>query len=412
MRVNASQRVALSRLARRCLRNQRKGLGQQDEHKKNVEDISIASLSRCGSGKASTSDRARVVRKSGSGPPEKLVLKTILLPVWLRFGLSACTFLATAARFLAAIPVLGSPLRAVFLTIVALFQWWAPHAPDPLYENEVRFYSEISPSLLSSPRGSPAAATEEEEMSIWIPACRGAFFDPDSREYGILLEDLSAQRDMWFPRPGVRDVNLSVVERALDSLAALHAHFWGEELDLLPSRMTGGMHDVFAGVGRELVRGELARCEFKGRLCAKLGRYSDPDAAWPALWKSQEALDRRPWRTLCHGDAHAGNLFVRNGRPGFLDWQLCCTGNPLIDVSYLIATSLDPVARRDKERALFERYLASLARLGIRGPDIDAAMDDHALALVFGLVIGWLICPEVRSLILSDACGVLTLLLF
>lgn len=60
--------------------------------------------------------------------------------------------------------------------------------------------------------------------------------------------------------------------------------------------------------------------------------------------------------TLVHHDCHPGNLFWQDGQPGFWDWQMVRIGEGIGDVSYFMATALEPELRRQIETDLLLRY--------------------------------------------------------
>ncbi len=66
--------------------------------------------------------------------------------------------------------------------------------------------------------------------------------------------------------------------------------------------------------------------------------------------------------TLIHHDCHPGNLFWRDGQPGFLDWQMVRIGEGIGDVSYFMATALEPELRRQIEIDLLFRYYGILSK--------------------------------------------------
>jgi hypothetical protein len=70
----------------------------------------------------------------------------------------------------------GLPRRVVLKTMLV-----SPHAPAVMYETEVRFYREIRPLV-----------------PFETPAYYGALFDPESGQFGIVLEDLT-ERGVVFP---------------------------------------------------------------------------------------------------------------------------------------------------------------------------------------------------------------------
>ena len=186
----------------------------------------------------------------------------------------------------------------------------------------------------------------------------------------------------------------------LSNLARLHAGFWNSprlagDLSWLPDRLSGGMFPVFDGIGRELIRYQVEQHRSKSELLRPLGRTVDQ--LWEGLWMSQRALARGPL-TLLHGDTHIGNTYLLpDGSGGFLDFQLSVRGHWANDVSYLLASALDPALRRRHERELIGFYLDELGTHGVAAvPTADEAWHAHRLAVIWGLVIGWLITPPVN----------------
>jgi len=100
-----------------------------------VDELEVVAAKRCGDGVASTADRVVVdltYRPGTAGElPRRLILKTMLA---------------------------------------------TPHAPAAMYENEVRFYTELRPGL-----------------PIEAPTAFGGSFDPSTGRFGLLLEDLGAR---------------------------------------------------------------------------------------------------------------------------------------------------------------------------------------------------------------------------
>src|SRR5690606_28983776 len=105
-----------------------------------VSQFTILQTLQCGDGQASTADRAILNLQfepgNDEGIPGQVMLKTMLL---------------------------------------------SPHAPAEMYENEVRFYRDIRPSL-----------------SLETPLIYAADFDKKSGQFGLIMEDLSL-RKVIFP---------------------------------------------------------------------------------------------------------------------------------------------------------------------------------------------------------------------
>lgn len=347
-----------------------------------VEAIQILERARCGDGIASTADRialgVQFAAGCDDGLPSRMILKTLLLHPMLRFGLPAVLSLARASRAAESLPVVGAGARSLLFVLVGVFQRYFPHAPDPMYVNEVRFYTEIRP-----------------ELDIEAPRVFGGLFDERSRHFGILMEDLTL-RGARFPNATI-EVPLESIRNLISNLARLHAGFWQSprfegNLSWLPNRLSGGMFPVFDGIGRELIRYQVEQHASKKDLLRPLGR--PVDQLWEDLWTSQRILAKGPC-TLLHGDTHVGNTYLLpNGGGGFLDFQLSVRGHWANDVTYLLTTGIAPEERRKHERELIAHYLEELRRHGVaQPPTAEEAWHCHRLAVIWGLVIGWLITP-------------------
>lgn len=302
-----------------------------------VEHVDIVAAKYAGEGVASTADRVVVdltyAAGTGAELPRRLILKTMLA---------------------------------------------SPHAPAAMYENEVRFYREI-----------------RDELDIETPRVFASHFDPSTGRFGLLLEDLTA-RGARFPS-AIEPVSLAAVRSIVENLARLHARFWDSprfegELSWVPTPTRGGMFEVFDTIGLELIEDQVARNPFKAELIASLGR--SVAQMWGPLWQVQEHHAAAP-ATLLHGDPHLGNTYLLPGeRGGLLDWQLMVRGSWAHDVTYILVTALDPEVRRLHQRDLLAEYLDLLASAGVEGvPTIETAFAQYRAAALWGLVIGWLICP-------------------
>ena len=302
-----------------------------------VDRVSVIATKRCGDGVASTADRIVLDLTYGSGAGA------------------------------------GLPTRMILKTMLA-----SPRAPAVMYENEVRFYREI-----------------RDTLDIETPAVFASTFDPASGRFGLLLEDLTA-RGARFPSALDR-VDVDEVRSILGHLAALHARFWNSprfarDLTWISTPTSGGMADVFDLIGLELIEDQVARHPFKAELISGLGRKLPQ--MWELLGRVQrEHADAIP--TLLHGDPHLGNTYLLpSGRGGLLDWQLMMRGSWAHDITYLLVTALDPATRQVHQLDLLAEYLDELRSLGVTEvPTSTDAFEQYRKAALWGLVIGWLICP-------------------
>jgi hypothetical protein len=213
------------------------------------------------------------------------------------------------------------------------------------------------------------------------------------------MEDLSL-RGATFPS-ALKGLPLASLRGLLvRTLAPLHATHWrsprfevGRDLSWVPTVTSGGMAPVFGSLGLGLIRDHLRRNEFERDLLKPLGRTVDQ--LWQGLRHADTALAADPV-TLCHGDCHVGNTYLLpDGTAGLYDFQLTLQASWARDVSYIMATSLSTEERRKHERALLGEYLAELETLGVSpAPTFDEAWLLYRKAMAWGLVIGWLLCPE------------------
>jgi len=348
----------------------------------NVEKFHIVEHAQCGDGVASTADRVTLALEYApgcdAGLPRRIVLKTILLHRYLRFGLPMILGLSKSLKRLDAVPFLGKSARPLVFTMVNIYQRFFPHAPEAMYANEVHFYHDIRP-----------------EVEIEAPASYGSVFDETTGQFGVLMEDLSA-RDARFPN-ALSEISLEEMRSLIKLLASLHAKFWMSprlqgDLSWVPTTSKGGMFPVFDAIGLDVIRDQVRKNQFKQDLIAPLNRSIDE--LWADVWKAQALFDQGPI-TLLHGDTHMGNTYLLpEGKAGFLDWQLMVKGCWAHDFTYLICTGFEIETRRKHERELLQLYLEELRRCGVENPPSpEEAWLRHRQAAIWGLVIGWLITP-------------------
>lgn len=302
-----------------------------------VDACEIVRTMKCGDGFASTADRVilRLQYAPGHdvGLPEQVMLKTMLR---------------------------------------------SPHAPRVMYENEVAFYRDL-----------------RSEMTIEVPQSYGSLYDAESGQFGVIMEDLGL-RDARFPN-ATTQVSLDEMRGLVTTLATLHAHYWQSprfkaDLKWVATPCSRGMYTFFHDYGLELVSAQVDQNPYKAELISRL-KVALPEI-FAALWKVQAILDREP-TTLLHGDPHIGNTYlVADEKGGLLDWQLMVRGRWAHDLTYLLITGLDIEARRQNERELINFYLGELRARGVAAPPTpDEAWELHRKTVVWGLFIGWLICP-------------------
>jgi hypothetical protein len=248
----------------------------------------------------------------------------------------------------------------------------------PFYANEVNFYTLLRPDL-----------------QIEAPLTLGGVFDPDSGQFGLLLEDLTL-RQAHFPNV-TEAVSLHYIKSLIETLARLHAQFWESprfdtDLNWVQSHTEGALCELQNRAATPLIQHEIDQENFKREMVQRL-RTSGPElrGGMMAMHRHQATLPR----TLLHGDTHLGNTYRLPGdKGGFLDWQLMTCGYGVHDISYLICTALSVEQRREHEQALLRFYLGKLAEFGVaQPPSFDEAWLEFRRSLVWGVYYGWLTTP-------------------
>jgi hypothetical protein len=210
---------------------------------------------------------------------------------------------------------------------------------------EARFYDELAPSIEMRIPSSYFARSGDD----------GAFL--------MLLEDLQATGASM--SDGTWGVPADLAAGALSDLARLHVRFEdpGRLAAIRPWVMaTPAMSSDYTKPLLRHVIDENADVLSEDYIAVAEMYLADSDALI-ALWAQGP-------HTLIHGDPHIGNLFIDNGRVGFLDWGLMTVSTPMRDVSYFITMSMLADERRKHERDLLEHYLDTRRSLG--GADISA----------------------------------------
>lgn len=309
-----------------------------------VTNAKLIKVHAYGEGNVSTTERATFELEYGPGAPD--------LPKRVMLKLS-----------------LGSPDQdpdAWYLQLYALFR------------NEVNFYNGIRP-----------------ELEIEAPRTLGGYFDPETKQYLLVLEDLS-ERNASFPTM-LDVVEVSDVQHVLDTYAKLHATFWdssrfSQDLSWVETHLEGGVETLMRSAIPVGIRNELSLHKFKRETLEWLGT-TEPQlfAGMCALKAHQATLPQ----TLLHGDSHLMNTYrLPDGTGGLHDWQLCVRGYALNDVSYFITTALSIELRRKHERELLRYYREKLLSFGVASPpDEETLWNEHRRATHWSLYNGWIPCP-------------------
>jgi Phosphotransferase enzyme family len=230
---------------------------------------------------------------------------------------------------------------------------------------EARFYDEVAPSI-----------------DMRIPTSYFARSSADGA-FLILLEDLAARGCSI--SDGTWGIPADLAAGAMTDLARLHVRF--EDANRLaavrpwvtaaPAMSSGSTVPLL----REVID-QNADVLSEAYIAVAEMYIADPDAMI-ALWAHGP-------QTMIHGDPHIGNLFIDEGRVGFLDWGLLAITTPMRDVSYLMTMSMLADERRRHERDLLRHYLDVRRSLG--GADItyDDAWQAHRVHTAYTVLASFL----------------------
>jgi len=183
------------------------------------------------------------------------------------------------------------------------------------------------------------------------------------------------------------------VAESLGQLAALHASTWGAARYTSAPWLRPLMATYLESRGLAEITGN-----FEGPLGAGVPSGAKDPARLVAAFR---ALSTEPARSVIHGDAHVGNLFLDgDGRPALVDWQCVQAGSWGIDVGYHIASAF-PVAERERhEHDLLAHYLEQLASRGVDVPGRDEAWLGYRKGVLYGFFL-WAITLHVEPVIIA-----------
>lgn len=214
-----------------------------------------------------------------------------------------------------------------------------------LGHTEVRFYRQLAPELTG------------------LPKAYGAAFDGWTGRYLLVLEDLPAA-ECQFPDT-LHPLSVDQAGLIVGLLARLHATFWG-----LPADGAAPLGWLYTPSGdtTSMLTGALMKTSIK-RLAGRTDIPVEQGRFIAENYRAVAALIDTPPHTVMHGDAHPGNVYFRDGKPGLLDWQAVRRGHPSRELAYTLVTSLTPQDRRSAQRELLDDYCRALAAAG--GPQLD-----------------------------------------
>lgn len=236
--------------------------------------------------------------------------------------------------------------------------------------NEVTFYAKI-------------AAAMPEKL---VPRCFDSAWQAETREWHLLLEDLSDTHEIATPWPLPPSEDLC--RRMAQTLARFHAAWWndarlgvsiGTRLDAATARQMmerhAGAYERFADYLGDRLSHE--RRQLHERFFASAHLVQARVLTYHNI-------------TLVHGDAHVWNCFVpKDGSDDlrYFDWDTWRIGLATGDLAYMMATHWYPERRRRFEQPLLDHYHAALHAHGVQGYDRVAPAEDYRRSVLMQLLI-------------------------
>jgi hypothetical protein len=234
------------------------------------------------------------------------------------------------------------------------------------YRGEVRFYTDVAPTV-----------------AVRVPRCHHAAYDEETAQVVLLLEDLvdHAQGDQ------LTGCTPAQAHDAARNLAGLHGPRWCDPTLLdHPDLRLNGAEDaaMLADLYAPSVEQYLAD--------AGAGLSTDDAATLRATTTVAGAwmLARDERYALVHGDYRLDNLMFRtDGADGCVavDWQTTSLAPPLRDLGFLLGTGLPPDVRREHEDAVVATYHRALLEHGVTGFDLEECRLDYRLSMLQGPLI-------------------------
>ncbi|WP_373083824.1 phosphotransferase [Zhongshania sp.] len=235
-----------------------------------------------------------------------------------------------------------------------------------------------------------------EQLPLRVPNCIYAEFNAAGDNGVIVMEDEIYAGSTFLT--ALKPLSPEEVRGSMEQLALLHAETWEDREFFSQAKIPRFLDRISEKpiMPIEVLQGMV---------------NADKGALLPEEVKNAAALQRslelyakqvreRP-SCLVHGDAHAGNIYRKDGNYGLVDWQILQKGEWAQDVAYHIASVLSPEDRRIHERELLEYYLKRLKALG--GPELaaDEAWTRYRAAMIYGYYL-WAITQKVEPAITNE----------
>lgn len=287
--------------------------------------------------------------------------------------------------------VLDAPVTGVVVAPVGTGQTGATYRVTPTYadtaERPAAFVVKL-PSQDEAVRERVALSYRAEHafyrdvagtVSVPLPTVHHCAIDRDGADFVLLMDDLA---------PAVQGDQLAgctpgQAQLAVEALAGLHGPRWSDPSwdDFTGATMPRADRDFARGMREVAQRAtEVTVSRLGGRLSGE-----DQDTMRDAAGLIANWLLLHPGRfCLLHGDYRLDNLlFDPSGTTiTVVDWQTLTIGLPARDLSYFLATSLQPEVRAADEHRLVADYHRALGGHGVTGYPGSQCWQDYRLGML------------------------------
>jgi len=231
------------------------------------------------------------------------------------------------------------------------------------YEREVGVYRDLAPQL-----------------TMRSPACYFAAHDPESDDFVIVMEDLSAHR-VCDQVAGASPADATMV---VDELARLHTQWFGNERLLDHAFIERPCDPPYPQFQAQSTKTDwpIFVERFGDRLSPTMRAVGEN---WYETGPALMEMGRDQQWTLAHGDVRLDNIFFDDaaGTLSVVDWQIAFRNSGAFDLAYFMCQSLSLENRRALEPELLRRYHDALVAGGVEGYDYDEFFEDYRRSVLF-----------------------------
>ncbi len=295
-----------------------------------LKDVNIESISReaCGIGEGFVSDMARLTITYDKESPDLPKTMVVKMPTTFR------TALVVALQY-------------------------------NLYEKEIRFYNEVAP-----------------KSPIRVLGLIYSDFDSEAKRYILILEDCECYKMV----DQVKGLDYQQTKKAIISIADFHARWW-DAPDLFSFDWMAKPRDetVMAFIDTFHDSWDLAiKSEGFTEFIPEGGLEIGEKIYKQFSWLMNDVPDDN--LSIAHFDYRADNMFFDSENSEnpviIIDWGSPLVSRSILDVAYLLGTSIKIELRRKIEKEMLELYLKRLEEKGVKSYEFDMAWYDYLKSLM------------------------------